>query len=341
MASTRVVASSSSAASSDLMAKGVGSIGADELLRNIYGNTAMDGRTVDEAWREISGGRRGEDGEMTLEDFLARAGAVREEDVRAVAGSVFGVDPVCLGIENQVLGFGNGVEEGGDGVRVGRGRKRPAMDPVDRAALQRQKRMIKNRESAARSRERKQAYTLELETLVTQLEEENAKLLKELEEQNRERLQQSLRIENHSEFFGELALRHGSLVMFNHKQQVLRTLESSSTTTGVAFPPVAAPPPSSGGDLPSLPSDGWVSTSPTTPNNEPSPSPSSEDGIPFISSNPAVPIPTGETDTTTIRPLPMSGDGTQAVGLGWKDRIQMEVVVGLGVIMSFALSLWW
>jgi ABA responsive element binding factor len=30
------------------------------------------------------------------------------------------------------------------------------MDPVDRAAMQRQKRMIKNRESAARSRERKQ-----------------------------------------------------------------------------------------------------------------------------------------------------------------------------------------
>uniref|UniRef100_A0A453G071 BZIP domain-containing protein n=1 Tax=Aegilops tauschii subsp. strangulata TaxID=200361 RepID=A0A453G071_AEGTS len=30
------------------------------------------------------------------------------------------------------------------------------MDPMDRAAMQRQKRMIKNRESAARSRERKQ-----------------------------------------------------------------------------------------------------------------------------------------------------------------------------------------
>ncbi|XP_039133422.1 bZIP transcription factor 12-like isoform X2 [Dioscorea cayenensis subsp. rotundata] len=193
MASTRVVASSSSAATSDHMAKGVGSIGVDELLRNIYGDTAVEGRTVEEMWREMSGGRRGEDGEMTLEDFLARAGAVREEDVRAMAGSVFGVDSVGLGIENQVLGFGNGVEEGGDLGKGGRGRKRSAMDPVDRATLQRQKRMIKNRESAARSRERKQAYTLELETLVTQLEEENGRLLKELEEQNRERLQQLMK----------------------------------------------------------------------------------------------------------------------------------------------------
>ncbi|KAH7671251.1 ABA responsive element binding factor protein [Dioscorea alata] len=193
MASTRVVASSSSAATSDLMAKGVGSIGVDELLRNIYGDTAVEGRTVEEMWREMSGGRRGEDGEMTLEDFLGRAGAVREEDVRAVAGSVFGVDSVGLGIENQVLGFGNGVEEGGDLGKGGRGRKRSAMDPVDRATLQRQKRMIKNRESAARSRERKQAYTLELETLVTQLEEENARLLKELEQQNKERLQQLMK----------------------------------------------------------------------------------------------------------------------------------------------------
>jgi len=53
------------------------------------------------------------------------------------------------------------------------------MGPVDRAAMQRQKRMIKNRESAARSRERKQAYIAELESLVTQLEEENAELLRE------------------------------------------------------------------------------------------------------------------------------------------------------------------
>eukprot|EP00850_Spirogloea_muscicola_P010997 SM000066S20472 [mRNA] locus=s66:601007:605347:+ [translate_table: standard] len=47
----------------------------------------------------------------------------------------------------------------------------------ERTGEQRQKRMIKNRESAARSRARKQAYTVELEAEVTQLKEENMRLL--------------------------------------------------------------------------------------------------------------------------------------------------------------------
>ncbi|EHA8592045.1 putative bZIP transcription factor 12 [Cocos nucifera] len=114
-------------------------------------------RTVDEVWKEIAAGRKGDGGngsggEMTLEDFLARAGAVREEEVRVPSGSRqggFGLDSVLGGgfgqqqqqpLHNPVLGFGNGVEGGG-----GRGRR---------------------------------AYTVELESLVTQLEEENAQLLK-------------------------------------------------------------------------------------------------------------------------------------------------------------------
>ncbi|CAL9044917.1 protein FD-like [Musa acuminata AAA Group] len=44
------------------------------------------------------------------------------------------------------------------------------------------RRMIKNRESAARSRARKQAYTNELELEVSRLKEENAKLKKQYEE---------------------------------------------------------------------------------------------------------------------------------------------------------------
>lgn len=46
----------------------------------------------------------------------------------------------------------------------------------------RHKRMMKNRESAARSRARKQAYTTELEQEVAHLEQENAKLRRQLEQ---------------------------------------------------------------------------------------------------------------------------------------------------------------
>ncbi|XP_039125521.1 bZIP transcription factor 12-like [Dioscorea cayenensis subsp. rotundata] len=186
MASPRVATSSSLGTSSDLVGKGIGAMNMDDLFRSVYGDAATEGKTVEEVWREISGGRSGDDGEMTLEDFLARAGAVSVEDVRVASDSVFGVDPV-VGVENAVMGFGNEVEGGG---RVEKGKKRALVDSMDRAAVQRQKRMIKNRESAARSRERKQAYTVELESLVSQLEEENASLLKEQEEQKRERLEQ-------------------------------------------------------------------------------------------------------------------------------------------------------
>uniref|UniRef100_A0A2P2QB72 Uncharacterized protein n=1 Tax=Rhizophora mucronata TaxID=61149 RepID=A0A2P2QB72_RHIMU len=33
--------------------------------------------------------------------------------------------------------------------------------------------------------------------------------------------------------------------------------------------------------------------------------------MPFINSNPAVPLPTGETDSATVRPLPTSGQHQQ------------------------------
>ncbi|XP_072992410.1 bZIP transcription factor 12-like [Typha latifolia] len=223
MASSRVMASSSQAGSDlgrqssvyslpmgDLhssigadQSKNLGSTNMEDILREIYGDMpaagggdgegekGMEGKTAEEVWKEISAGRSGGgcggggggggDMEMTLEDFLARTGAVREEDIRVPSSSMMG---------NPVVGLDNGVEIAGGVGRGGRGRKRPDLDPVDRAALQRQKRMIKNRESAARSRERKQAYTAELETLVTQLEEENALLLNYQEEQKRKRLKQ-------------------------------------------------------------------------------------------------------------------------------------------------------
>ncbi|XP_016182312.1 G-box-binding factor 4 isoform X2 [Arachis ipaensis] len=61
------------------------------------------------------------------------------------------------------------------------------LSTADKASLQKQRRMIKNRESAARSRERKQAYTLELECLVLQLEAENTRLLEEQAQIKRQR----------------------------------------------------------------------------------------------------------------------------------------------------------
>ncbi|CAL9135362.1 unnamed protein product [Musa textilis] len=203
-----------SSASVDDPAGNLGSTTMDDLLRSFYCEAevppplpAREGATGGKMAEQVAAAGRsvaGVDGsaaagygEMTLEDFLARAGAgaVREGDVRVPSsGSMqagFGVDPVLddrfvqqeqlLTVENPILGFGNGVEGGGAGGVGGGGRgwKRPMVDPVDKAALQRQKRMIKNRESAARSRERKQAYTVELESLVRRLEVENAGLLRE------------------------------------------------------------------------------------------------------------------------------------------------------------------
>ncbi|XP_019169707.1 PREDICTED: ABSCISIC ACID-INSENSITIVE 5-like protein 7 [Ipomoea nil] len=228
--------------------RGYGSMNMDDIIKSIYADTntlaaAADScsssggaggggnKTVDEVWREIvSGGGGGggagggsRDPEMTLEDFLTKAGAVREEDVRvpaippppppaAAVTPGFKVDamvnaancqfPVAMqtgpggfGVEPPHMGFGNGVvaigcNSGSSGG--GRGKRRATVEemPLDKATQQKQRRMIKNRESAARSRERKQAYTVELESLVTQLEEDNARLLREEAEQNKKRLKQ-------------------------------------------------------------------------------------------------------------------------------------------------------
>ncbi|CAI9267053.1 unnamed protein product [Lactuca saligna] len=59
-----------------------------------------------------------------------------------------------------------------------RGRKSGA---VEKVVERRQRRMIKNRESAARSRARKQAYTMELEAEVSKLKEQNQELKRKAE----------------------------------------------------------------------------------------------------------------------------------------------------------------
>ncbi|XP_050378813.1 bZIP transcription factor 12-like isoform X2 [Argentina anserina] len=203
----------------------------DDLLKNIYNDhppppppdssATAPGRTADEVWKEIVAGGGAEGGdqaaaegeadqareggggggglaEMTLEDFLTRAGAVREEDVGvgAVVPIGYGQFQVQAAAPPQpqgqlVFGNNNGTTSGG-----GRGAKRRAVQeaPLDKATQQKQRRMIKNRESAARSRERKQAYTVELESLVTQLEEENARLVREEAEQKKERLKKDSKL---------------------------------------------------------------------------------------------------------------------------------------------------
>ncbi|KAL6514235.1 Alpha-L-arabinofuranosidase [Orobanche hederae] len=58
------------------------------------------------------------------------------------------------------------------------GRSRKSNSSLDKVVDRRRRRMIKNRESAARSRARKQAYTFELESEVAMLKETNAELRK-------------------------------------------------------------------------------------------------------------------------------------------------------------------
>ncbi|KAF5462155.1 hypothetical protein F2P56_018185 [Juglans regia] len=60
--------------------------------------------------------------------------------------------------------------------------KRRAQENDDNPGDRRNKRMIKNRESAARSRARKQAYTSELQLEVARLQEENARLKRQQKE---------------------------------------------------------------------------------------------------------------------------------------------------------------
>ncbi|KAK4396510.1 protein ABSCISIC ACID-INSENSITIVE 5 [Sesamum angolense] len=93
-------------------------------------------------------------------------------------------DGLCM---NQVDG---GNQYGADTGGSRGGRKRIIDGPVEKVVERRQRRMIKNRESAARSRARKQAYTVELEAELNQLKEENAHLKQALAEFEMKRKQQ-------------------------------------------------------------------------------------------------------------------------------------------------------
>lgn len=205
---------------------------------------AFSKKTVDEVWRDIQQKKDNEEkksrerqttlGEMTLEDFLVKAGIVAEAssnktntDTTAAADSNVAVSQFLpqgqwlqypqpqyqhlqqssMGIYMpsqviaQPLHMGSGASMEipfadshmalgaplmgtvSDTQMPGRKRSTPE-DMVEKTVERRQKRMIKNRESAARSRARKQAYTNELEIKVSRLEEENEMLRKRKELEN-------------------------------------------------------------------------------------------------------------------------------------------------------------
>ncbi|CAI8595893.1 unnamed protein product [Vicia faba] len=213
---------------------------------NLPLTAALSKKTVDEVWRDIQQSKDHEEvmsqerqstlGEMTLEDFLVKAGVVSvapsnrkninspkvdavdsslvvpqfvphgpwmqqyaqahyqhpqqnvlptyvtsqilAQPMHMVTGSPMDVVPYA---DSQVASLASpAMGNLSDSKKSGRKRGLPD-DVAVRTVERRQKRMIKNRESAARSRARKQAYTTELEIKVTRLEEENEMLRKEKE----------------------------------------------------------------------------------------------------------------------------------------------------------------
>ncbi|XP_015089045.1 ABSCISIC ACID-INSENSITIVE 5-like protein 2 [Solanum pennellii] len=205
-------------------------------------------KTVDEVWQDIQQGvkidnvdKRSQErqltlGEITLEDFLVKAGVIAESTQgKRISGLVFGVDSMSLTQQAQwphyqipamqqvpeqqhqqqqqnippVFMPGHPIQQplpvvanpimdatypetqvtmspahiiGTLSDTQTSGRKRVApRDVAENSVERRQKRMIKNRESAARSRARKQAYTHELENKVSFLEEENERLKRQKE----------------------------------------------------------------------------------------------------------------------------------------------------------------
>ncbi|KAG8372265.1 hypothetical protein BUALT_Bualt12G0048400 [Buddleja alternifolia] len=227
------------------LGKPLSSMNLDELLKTVWtaeaNNQSMGGvnhepgpglnhpstdiskKTVEEVWQDIQQGqkrnsldRKATLGEITLEDFLVKAGVVAESSnggKKNLGPVVAAPDPTGLPQQAQWMNYqnvgsvfirgypgqqpmpigGNGIMDatypGPSSPLMGTlsetqtpGRKRVAPDEiVEKSVQRRQKRMIKNRESAARSRARKQAYTHELENKVSRLEEENERLKRQKE----------------------------------------------------------------------------------------------------------------------------------------------------------------
>ncbi|KAF2324124.1 hypothetical protein GH714_007585 [Hevea brasiliensis] len=202
------------------LGKPLGSMNLDELLKNVWSNEenqsmgmgientsasslqrqasltlarALSGKTVDQVWKEILQGQKkrfGHDmkaqeresilGEITLEDFLVQAGLFTEASL-SPSMEVVSVDVVASQCFPQKMVLSPSSSRGNLSDTTASGRKRDAPDALEKSIERRLRRKIKNRESAARSRARKQAYHNELVSKVSRLEEENIKLKKEKE----------------------------------------------------------------------------------------------------------------------------------------------------------------
>ncbi|KAL0699794.1 hypothetical protein Bca4012_055916 [Brassica carinata] len=114
---------------------------------------------------------------------------------------------------------------------------------------------------------------------------------------------------------------HLKTCQLSQKLSVQVTFADASPPSQPPTPAVAPVPVSEGGVVSSSPSYPW----PLGPREgsafSPGPSPSGitsvsvpgEDGVPFINSNPAVPLPTGEVDSTSNNPLPTSTNSAHEV----------------------------
>ncbi|XP_022755650.1 ABSCISIC ACID-INSENSITIVE 5-like protein 2 [Durio zibethinus] len=197
--------------------KPLGSMNFDELLNNVWStesnqflgmdterssssslqrqasltlSRALSGKTVDQVWKEIQQGQKkryGEEmkdhgrestlGETTLEDFLVQAGLFVAETSLA---PTMELDSTLQSFSQQI-GLSPTPLIGTLSDRPMTGRKRDSEDALEKSIDRRLRRKIKNRESAARSRARKQAYHNELVSKVSRLEQDNLKLKKEKE----------------------------------------------------------------------------------------------------------------------------------------------------------------
>ncbi|KAE8674889.1 Alpha/beta-hydrolases family protein isoform 1 [Hibiscus syriacus] len=107
---------------------------------------------------------------------------------------IFTPSKTVMGESSNVAGTGTGTDRLLQPVMI-QNKKRIIDGPLEVVVERRQSPKIKNRESAARSRARKQAHAVELELELNQLKEVNAKL-KQLVEENEQRRKQEVTLKH-------------------------------------------------------------------------------------------------------------------------------------------------